>query len=152
MAGPRIQLALAVAALVLAPASAHAGGDGIRTSGTCGGGASSSLRLEPDDGEIELRFEARYGRGSPRWRVVVVQERRVVWRGRPRAHHGRVRVRRALTDLPGVDDIRVTATGPDGLSCVAAATLAGSRGRSRGGTYVALPAGPHRDDSGSVPS
>jgi hypothetical protein len=115
-------LALAAAALTAAPAVAS---DDVRTTGSCGGGATASLRLKPDGGEIELRFEARHGRGSPRWRVVVVQERRVVWRGSPRAHDGRVRVRRSLEDLAGVDRITVTASGPRGLRCVAAATLPG---------------------------
>jgi hypothetical protein len=117
-------LALALAAAALAAPTAAAS-DEVRETGSCGGGATSSLRLKPDHGGIELRFEARHDRGSPRWRVVVVQERRVVWRGRPRAHDGRVRVRRTLTDLPGVDRVTVTASGPGGLRCTVAATLPG---------------------------
>ncbi len=117
-------LATALAAAVLAAAPAAAS-DEVRVPGSCGGGATSSLRVKARDGELELRFEARRGRGSPRWRVVVVQERRVVWRGRPRAHDGRVRVRRTLPDLSGVDRITVTASGPRGLRCVAEATLPG---------------------------
>jgi hypothetical protein len=117
-----LALAAAVAVLAAAPAAAS---DEVRVSGTCGPGASSSLRLKPRGGSIELRFEARHGRGSPRWRVVVVQERRVVWRARPRAHDGRVRVRRSLIDLAGVDRVVVTASGPRGLRCVASATLPG---------------------------
>jgi hypothetical protein len=122
---PRSWIPFGLAVLLLMPATAGASGGEVRVSGTCGSGASSSLRLKPRDGAIELRFEARHGRGSPRWRVVIVQERRVVWRGRPRAHDGRVRVRRDLVDLSGVDGIRVTASGPGGLRCVAAATLHG---------------------------
>lgn len=117
-----LALALALAVLTAAPAAAS---DEVRAKGSCGGGASSSLRLKPEGGAIELRFEARHGRGSPGWRVVLVQERRIVWRGRPRAHDGRVRVRRTLADLAGVDRVVVTASGPRGLRCVAAATLPG---------------------------
>jgi hypothetical protein len=125
MAADRILLGLVAAWAALAPGVALASGDDVRAAGSCGAGATSSVRLDPGGGRIDLRFEARMGRGSPRWRVVVVQERRIVWRGRVRAHDGRVRVRRSLADLPGVDGIRVTASGPGGVRCVAAATLRG---------------------------
>lgn len=125
MHATRILLAVTAAWSALAPGVALAGGDEVRAAGSCGAGATSSLRLDPGGGRIELRFEARAGRGAPRWRIVVVQERRVVWRGRVRAHDGRVRVRRSLADLPGVDGIRVTASGPGGIRCVAVGTLRG---------------------------
>ena len=68
-------VALLLACLLLAlPASAQARGgddDELRTSGSCGGGARSELRLEADDGTIELRFEVRGARRGS-WRVVVV--------------------------------------------------------------------------------
>jgi hypothetical protein len=118
-------LLLTMAALAVAPATGYASDDEVRTAGTCGAGAASSMRLRADDGEIELRFEARHGRPFARWRIVVVQERRVVWRGRARARSGRVRVRRRLTDLQGVDRITVTASGPGGLRCVASGALPG---------------------------
>src|SRR3954470_10239721 len=79
-------VALLLACLLLAlPASSPArggddGGDEVRASGSCGGGASSELRIRARDGTIELRFEVRGARRGS-WRVVVVQERRVAWRG-----------------------------------------------------------------------
>jgi hypothetical protein len=115
---------VAAAGCLTAPARALAD-DGVRVPGSCGAGATASLRLDDKGQQIELRFEARHGRGTARWRVVIVQERRVVWRGSPRAHDGRIRVRRRLTDLAGVDRVRVLASGPRGLRCVADATLAG---------------------------
>jgi hypothetical protein len=115
---------VAAAGCLTAPARAL-GDDGVRVSGSCSAGATASLRLDDKGRQIELRFEARHGRGGARWRVVIVQERRVVWRGSPRAHDGRIRVRRRLTDLAGVDRVRVLASGPRGLRCVAEATLAG---------------------------
>jgi hypothetical protein len=122
-----------LACLLLAlPASSQARGGGgdddeVRTSGTCGGGARSELRLKADDGAIELRFEVRGARRGS-WRVVVVQERRVAWRGTVRADGGSrsFRIERDLDDLPGADAIMVRASGPRGVTCNASGTLSGS--------------------------
>ena len=130
-------VALLLACLLLAlPASSPArggdddgggGGDEVRTSGSCGGGASSELRIRAKDGTIELRFEVRGARRGS-WRVVVVQERRVAWRGTVGASGGSrsFRVERELDDLPGADAIMVRASGPRGLTCNASGTLSGS--------------------------
>ena len=122
---------LLLACLLLAlPASSQARGGGgddeVRTSGRCGGGARSELRLKADDGTIELRFEVRGARRGS-WRVVVVQERRVAWRGTVSASGGSrsFRVERDLDDLPGADAIMVRASGPRGVTCNASGTLSG---------------------------
>lgn len=93
--------------------------------GRCGKGASSQMRLRSRDGEIRLEFEVRRRRSGEAWRVVLVQERRVVWRAtlRPRRSSGTIRVRRTLDDLHGPDQITARAAGPDGLTCEAVATL-----------------------------
>jgi hypothetical protein len=121
-----------LACLLLAlPASSQARGGGgddeVRTSGRCGGGASSELRIRAKDGTIELRFEVRGARRGS-WRVVVVQERRVAWRGTVRADGGSrsFRIERDLDDLPGADAIMVRASGPRGVTCNASGTLSGS--------------------------
>jgi hypothetical protein len=118
---------LACSALLVLPASSQAGRDDeLRTAGVCGGGASSELRLEADDGAIEMRFEVRGARSGAAWRVVVVHERRVVWRGSRRPGGGRsFRVERDLEDLGGADSIAVRASGPGGVTCRASGTLAG---------------------------
>ncbi len=122
-------VALLLACLLLAlPASSQArgGDDEVRTSGSCGGGASSELRIRAKDGTIELRFEVRGARRGS-WRVVVVQERRVAWRGTVGASGGSrsFRVERELDDLPGADAIMVRASGPRGVTCNASGTLSG---------------------------
>ncbi|MDO8186973.1 hypothetical protein Q5424_07155 [Conexibacter sp. JD483] len=122
-------LAALVLALLLATASAaHARGGGgeARANGVCGRGASAELRLKGDDGAIrvELRIKGR-SRGD-RWRVALVHERRVSWRGTIRAGGGgEARLRRTLPDYAGADEISALATGPRGLSCRATATLGG---------------------------
>jgi len=124
-------VATAVALLLAgaAPATARDGDDDrrreARVEGTCGKGASSKLRLRSRDGEIRVEFEVRRNRRGERWRVVLVHERRVAWRGSVRTSRSRgsFRVRRTLRDLRGSDRVKVRASGPRGVTCSAAATL-----------------------------
>lgn len=99
-----------------------------RVGGTCGGGgATSKLRLRSRDGVIGVEFEVqRRGRGEA-WRVVLVHERKVEWRGsvRTSGSSGSFRVRRSLDDFDGPDQVTVRASGPRGIICQATATLAG---------------------------
>jgi hypothetical protein len=127
-------IAIALLALVvLGPASALAKGGGgggdrpeVRVAGSCGHGASSSLKLKARDGGIEAEFEV-HGRAGSSWRVAFVQERRTVWRGRARtggASHS-FSVERRLGDYPGPDQVFARAVGPRGMTCQATATLPG---------------------------
>lgn len=106
-------------------AVAKDGDDEVRVAGVCGRGASAELRLKRDDDGIELRFAVGHGRAGVVWRVVLVHERRVVWRDNARTTRasGAFEVRRTLRDLPGADAITARAWGPRGLVCRAAATL-----------------------------
>jgi hypothetical protein len=134
-----LALVLALLALtLLGPASALAKGGGgggggggdtrpeVRVGGSCGRGASSTLKLKARDGGIEAEFEV-HGRAGSLWRVAFVQERRTVWRGRARTV-GASRsfsVERRLSDYPGPDQVFVRAIGPRGVTCQASATLPG---------------------------
>src|SRR4051794_4634101 len=125
--------ALVLASLVLAlgaPASALArggGGGDVRVSGTCGRGATSQLRLETKDGGIRVEFRVRGHRRGERWRVVLVHERRVAWRGRARTGSSNsFRVRRSLPDFGGADQVTARASGPRGNTCQATASVAGA--------------------------
>jgi hypothetical protein len=97
----------------------------VRVAGICGNGASSKLRLKTSDDGIELRFELDYSRAAVVWRVVIVHERRIAWKGAPRTTrpYGSFEVRRMLRDLPGADAVTARAWGPRGLVCQAVATL-----------------------------
>jgi hypothetical protein len=125
-------LPCALASLLLlacgaAPALARDGGVGdIRVAGTCAKGAASKLRLRSRDGTIRVEFELTRRHPRERWRLVLVHERRVSWRGSARTSSGgSLRLRRSLDDLSGADRVTVRAGGPNGLSCEATATLAG---------------------------
>lgn len=100
----------------------------VRVTGICGSGASSKLRLKTGDDGIELRFELDYSRAGVVWRVVLVHERRIAWKGAARTTrpYGSFEVRRTLRDLPGADTVTARAWGPRGLVCQATANLPGS--------------------------
>ncbi len=113
--------------LVLMPAAAALADDDVRRSGTCGAGASSELRLQPHDDGIRVRFSVDSQRAGEKWRFVLVHQRRVVWRGHRRTGSGdRARIRRQIADFAGADFVSVRASGPNGNTCSASATLPGS--------------------------
>jgi hypothetical protein len=99
----------------------------VRVAGTCGGGASSKLKVKSDDGGIEVEVEVQHVRSGSRWQVVVVQEGRIALRATTRASAtGAVHLERRIGDLAGADTISFRASGPGGVSCRATATLPGS--------------------------
>ncbi len=114
-------VSLSLLAVSTAGADTRDDGDDVRATGTCGSGVRSTLRLKADDDEIELRFKVERARPGSSWRVVVVQERRVAWRGDAKARqNGSFEIRRTLRNLPGADAVSVRAVGPGGLVCRAA--------------------------------
>lgn len=123
-----VALVLPLVALIASQAAAR-GGDRneIRVTGVCGTGATSSVRLrQRDGGAIEVRFQVEHARSGQSWRVTLVRERRVVWRGRARTRAGSFEVERRIPSLSGADQVTARAVGPRGLTCTASATLAGS--------------------------
>ena len=134
-----IAMALALLALpVLGPASALAKGGGgghggggnrpeVRVAGICGRGASATLKVKARDGGVEAEFEVDHTRAGALWRVVVVQDGRVAYRGRARTHRpsGSFSLERRLADFPGSDQIMARAVGPRGITCQASAILPG---------------------------
>jgi hypothetical protein len=130
MPGRRTFISLTLILLLLAlpsAASARRGGDDrpeVRVAGSCGGGAVSKLKLKARDGGIEVEFEVQRARASGVWRITIVQEGRVAWRGRARARSF-YQVERRIRDFPGADRVMVRGLGPRGMTCVATATLPG---------------------------
>ena len=108
-------------------AGAKDGNGEVRVTGACGSGATSKLRLKNDDDGIQLWFEVEHSQAGVIWRVVLVHERRIAWRGAVRTSpDGSFEVRRTLRDFPGADAVNARGWGPRGLVCRATATLRGA--------------------------
>ena len=119
---------ITAAALALAPAAAsakHGGDPGVRVAGSCGTGATSKLKLKNDDGFIQVEFEVDQNRVGKRWRVTLVRDGTVVFRGHRTTHapSGSFSLERRIRNLPGADRVTARGAGPGGLTCTATATL-----------------------------
>ena len=122
-------LLVAAAGLFVAPSAAR-GDDGpddeVRVNGRCSGGGASELRVRTrDEGELRIDLALRSGRASQRWLVVVIHERRLVYRGPVRASRSsdRASLRRTVPDLFGSDTVSVRASGGPGETCRVSATV-----------------------------
>jgi hypothetical protein len=124
LAGVGVGLLVLFAARPVA-ADAKGGPIEVRVAGVCSSGATSKLRLRSRDGVIDVRFEVDHSRASELWRVVLVHERRVGWKGSAKTTRlgGAFEVERTLKDLPGADEVTVRSWGPRGLVCNAVAVL-----------------------------
>jgi hypothetical protein len=115
------------AALALpVPAGAGPGGardDDVRREGTCTGRSETSLRLRADDGRIEVELEIEASRPGSRWSVILLHERRIVFRGALRARDDSVRLRKTVPDWFGSDTVVARATGPRREACRVSATV-----------------------------
>jgi hypothetical protein len=124
----RVAVALC-ATLVLASGAMASDGKGRRAevlvTGSCTAPATSKLKLKSRDGGIELEFEVDHDRAGMRWRIAVVHERRVAWRGAATTsgQSGSFSVERRMADLIGPDTVVARAWGPQGATCRATATL-----------------------------
>jgi hypothetical protein len=118
-------VALVTLALATGPANARVFDD-VRAAGVCSKGVAAELRLKSEERGIELRFKLRQTQATSAWRVALVHERRVVWKGALRT--GRqsrsFELRRTLQDLPGDDTVTASAWGARGLGCRVTAKLA----------------------------
>jgi hypothetical protein len=117
--------AMCLALTLPAVATADDGQREVRRAGACTGSSGATIRLEADDGRIEVEFEVRTRSRTRAWRVVLLHERRVAFQGlvRPRSGGRSIRLRRSVPDWFGRDTIVVRATGPGVETCRATATV-----------------------------
>src|SRR5262249_3588905 len=113
-------LALAVAGVPVPAGGGHSAAG--RAAASCGHGAPGKLKVKRDEGALEVEFELEHSRRpGARWRVVVVHEHRVVWRGsaHARGRNAGFEIERRVRDFAGADRVTVRATDSRGLSCSA---------------------------------
>ena len=98
---------LAVPALALTTAPAHAAGDDVRRSGSCSGSTSWKIKAGPDDGRIEVEAEIDSNRNGQTWSWRLVHNGSVSARGSrtTKAPSGSFEVRRRVVDLSGTDTV-----------------------------------------------
>jgi hypothetical protein len=123
----RLFIPLSVALLAVAPAASAKGGNDVRVSGNCGGGATSKLKLKADDGRIEAEFEVDRNVNGEKWKVTFARSGNVLVRttATTKAPSGSFSVERRVSDLAGADRITARGVGPRGETCIATATLPG---------------------------
>ena len=117
----------ALAVVLSLPVAASAGpvdDEDVRVRKACSRGSEATLRVRADDGvlRVELRVDPR--RRGGRWSVVLLHERRIVYRGRlAPSGGGSVRLRRNVPDLFGRDAVTARASGPLRETCRLTATI-----------------------------
>ena len=122
---PVVALVACLALLLPTVAAADDGDREVRKAGTCTAASRATIRLEADDGTIDVEFEVRTQSTTKQWTVVLLHERRVAFQGpvKPRSGGRSIRLRRTIPDWFGKDTIVVRATGPGIETCRATATI-----------------------------
>jgi hypothetical protein len=112
-----------------APGDDRGGSRAARTevikTGSCATGGTSKLKLKSDDGRIEVEFEVDRNRAGEPWRVSLSRAGKVTHRAsvRTAGRSGSFSFERRISDRSGADRVTARATGPDGATCTATATL-----------------------------
>lgn len=107
---------------------ARGGGGGsraARVAGTCTDGSTAKLKVEPDDGRLELELEVDQNRAGVTWAVRVRRDGVLVVRRNATTHapSGSFSVERRIADPAGSDRIAARATSPSGEVCTASLTV-----------------------------
>ena len=91
----------------------------VRKAGSCTASSKMNVRLKAEDGEIRVELEIEGRQRDAAWNVILLRERRIVFRGVVRAHEGsrEVRLRRTFEDWFGRDSIVIRASGPRAETC-----------------------------------
>jgi hypothetical protein len=119
---------VAICAALSLPAHAAADDDRreVRKAGTCTASSRVNIRLRAEDGEIRVEVEIETRRATAAWKVILLHDRRIVYRGSVYAGSGggrSLRLRRTLADWFGLDTIVVRASGPRLETCRVSATV-----------------------------
>jgi hypothetical protein len=120
-----LAVAAACAALSL-PAVATADDDQeVRKAGTCTASSRINIRVRAEDDEIRIDLEIRTQQRGSAWDVILLHERRTVFRGVIRSRDGSrtVKLRRTIDNWFGRDSIVVRASGPRLETCRVSATV-----------------------------
>lgn len=114
-------LAAVAACTALSLPSVASADDGkeVRKAGSCTASSKMNVRLRADDGRIRVELEIEGQQRGAAWNVILLRERRIVFRGVVRAREGsrEVKLRRTFDDWFGRDSIVIRASGPRAETC-----------------------------------
>jgi hypothetical protein len=105
---------LVATTLVAAPMTASAKDGDIIRRGDCTARSDWKLKLSPENGRIEVEFEADQNRNGQRWNIKMKRNGNVFWRGSrtTRPPSGSFEVRRLARNGAGTERIVVRARNP----------------------------------------
>jgi hypothetical protein len=119
--GNRLLLAaVAVLAALSVPAVASADeGEKVERVARCTASSEIAIRLELEDGKIRVELEIEGRQRGAAWKVILLRERRIVFRGIVRApkNSREAKLRRSFDDWLGRDSVVIRATGPRTETC-----------------------------------
>jgi hypothetical protein len=97
----------------------------IRAAGSCTGASTAKIKLSPEDGRIEVEFEADQNRNGVSWKWGLARNGRTIASGiaTTKAPSGSFTVRRLISNASGPDRITVRASRSNGEVCIARATF-----------------------------
>ena len=97
----------------------------IRVAGTCTGASTAKVKLSPDNGRIEVEFEADQNRNGVSWKWGLARNGRTIAAGIAvtKAPSGSFTVRRLISNASGPDRITFRASRASGEVCTARATF-----------------------------
>ena len=118
--------AVAACAALSLPAVATADDDTeVRKAGMCTASSRIDIRVRAEDDEIRIDLEIRTQQRRSAWNVILLHERRTVFRGVIRSRDGSrtVKLRRTIDNWFGRDSIVMRASGPRLETCRVSATV-----------------------------
>jgi hypothetical protein len=120
-----IAAVIAVGVVAPLPAAIAKNPRDIRVAGTCSGSSTAKIKLSPENGRIEVEFEADQNRNGVSWNWGLARNGKTVASGRAvtKAPSGSFSVRRVLSNASGPDRITVRASRANGEVCTARATF-----------------------------
>jgi hypothetical protein len=125
----RMALGIGLAAWILvagtpvatAGARVSADDDRSRVETRCSRGSEAELRLRARGSRIGVELDIDVERPGGSWRVIVLHERRIAFRGTFQPVSGSIRLRRTVPNWFGTDTVSVRATAARGETCRATA-------------------------------
>jgi len=108
----RITIAVALATAMLGATSAFANDADVIRRGSCSGASDWKLKLSPEDGKIEVEYEVDQNRNGQQWRVRIVKNGNVIFRGTrtTQAPSGSFELRLVTANTSGTDTFNARAT------------------------------------------